>query len=216
MAPAHICIALGPLAVYLLFMGLMNALRRPLITTGTRDLFSLSIALAGLIMIGPINLFVPQHTLSLFGSWTWLLMAALYIFIVLLISFSIRPRLIIYNLSAEQLKTILGRLVAELDPDARWAGDNVELPNLGIQLSLDARSFMRSCQITSIGQDQSPSSWAKLQRALADELAKIRVPTNPYAISMIAIAMMLATLIAQQIIQNHTVVYNQIRDLLQL
>ena len=143
-------------------------------------------------------------------------MAALYIFIVLLISFSIRPRLIIYNLSAEQLKTILGRLVAELDPDARWAGDNVELPNLGIQLSLDARSFMRSCQITSIGQDQSPSSWAKLQRALADELAKIRVPTNPYAISMIAIAMMLATLIAQQIIQNHTVVYNQIRDLLQL
>ncbi|MEC7565402.1 MAG: hypothetical protein VX738_06925 [Planctomycetota bacterium] len=216
MAPAHICIALGPLAVYLLFMGLLNALRRPLITTGTRDLFSLSIALAGLIMIGPINLFVPQHTLSLFGSWTWLLMAALYIFIVLLISFSIRPRLIIYNLSAEQLKTILGRLVAELDPDARWAGDNVELPNLGIQLSLDARSFMRSCQITSIGQDQSPSSWLKLQRALADELVKIRVPTNPYAISMIAIATMLATLIAQQIIQNHTVVYNQIRDLLQL
>ena len=67
MASAHICIAFGPLAVYLLLMGLINALRRPFITTGARDLFSLSIALSGLVMVGPVNLFVPASALSVFG-----------------------------------------------------------------------------------------------------------------------------------------------------
>jgi 2-keto-4-pentenoate hydratase len=34
--PLHLIIALGPLAMYLLLMGLFNLTRRPLVTTGTR------------------------------------------------------------------------------------------------------------------------------------------------------------------------------------
>jgi hypothetical protein len=214
MASAHICIAFGPLAVYLLLMGLINALRRPFITTGARDLFSLSLALSGLVMVGPVNLFVPHSALSVFGPWAWVLLIALYMLFSLLIGISCRPRLVIYNLSSEQLKSVLGRLVAQLDPDARWAGDSVELPNLGIQLSIDKRNAMRSCQIIAVGVEQNQANWSKLKRELATELTNVKVTTNPYAISMITVALVLGTLIAQQIIENQSLVYNQLRDLL--
>ncbi len=163
-------------------------------------------------MVGPVNLFVPNSALTVFGPWAWVLLLALYMLVSLLIGISCRPRLVIYNLSSEQLKSVLARLVAQLDPDARWAGDSVELPNLGMQLSIDKRNAMRSCQIIAVGIEQNQSNWSKLKRELATELNKVEVTTNPFAISMIAVALLLGTLIALQIIENHSLVYNQLRD----
>jgi hypothetical protein len=74
---------------------------------------------------------------------------------------------------------------------------------------------MRSCQIIAVGIEQNQANWSKLKRELTTELTNVKVTTNPYAISMIAVALVLGTLIAQQIIENHSLVYNQLRDLLQ-
>ena len=64
MGTAHLCIALGPLTVYLMLMGLINASRQPFVTSGARDVFSLALSISGLIMIGPLRLFVPEEALQ--------------------------------------------------------------------------------------------------------------------------------------------------------
>ena len=57
--PLHLCIALGPLAVYLLVIGRINLSRSPFVTTGTRDAAALAVGIAGLAVAGPLELFVP-------------------------------------------------------------------------------------------------------------------------------------------------------------
>ena len=200
MATAHLCIALGPLTVYLMLMGLINASRQPFVTSGARDVFSLALGISGLIMIGPLRLFVPEQALTAFGAWTWALLGAFYILSVLLVGMTSRPRLVVYNISSTQLKTTLGKLVAELDSSAKWAGDSVELPQMGIQLSIESKNSMRSCQIVAVGYHQN--------------LKKVKVSANPYALSMIGFALVLGTLIAFQIIQNPQIVLNDLKDFL--
>ena len=55
----HLSIALGPLAVYLLLLGFVNLSTRPFVTTGARDVGALGLAIAGLIVAGPMELFLP-------------------------------------------------------------------------------------------------------------------------------------------------------------
>ena len=43
--PLHVIIALGPLAAYFVLLGLLNLSRRPLVTTGARDVAALEVAL---------------------------------------------------------------------------------------------------------------------------------------------------------------------------
>ncbi|MAP73615.1 MAG: hypothetical protein CMJ55_05065 [Planctomycetaceae bacterium] len=214
MGTAHLCIALGPLTVYLMLMGLINASRQPFVTSGARDVFSLALSISGLIMIGPLRLFVPEEALAAFGGWTWALLGAFYILSVLLIGMTSRPRLVVYNITPTQLKTSLGILVAELDKNAKWAGDSVELPQLGIQLSIDSKNTMRSCQIVAVGHNQNLASWVRLRVELSAHLKKIKLSANPYALSMIGFALLLGTLIAFQIIQNPQIVLNDLRSFL--
>ena len=216
MSTAHLCIALGPLTVYLLLMGLINASRQPFVTSGARDTFSLALGVAGLVMIGPLRLFVPEQAISAFGPWTWALLGAFYILCVLLIGMTSKPRLVVYNIPATQLRTSLGSLVAELDKTAKWAGDSVELPKLGIQLSIESKNTMRSCQIVAVGHSQNLANWAKLRIELATRLKTVKVTANPYALSMIGFALVLGTLIALQIIQNPQIVMDDLRNFLRL
>ena len=50
MDPLHVCIALGPLAMYLLVLGSMNLSTRPMLTTGGRDFAALAIAISGFVV----------------------------------------------------------------------------------------------------------------------------------------------------------------------
>ncbi len=216
MVTAHLCIALGPLTVYLLLMGLINASRQPFVTSGARDSFTLALGVAGLVMIGPLRLFVPEQALSAFGPWTWVLLGSFYILSVLLVGMISKPRLVVYNITATQLRTTLGSLVAEIDKSAKWAGDSVELPELGIQLSIESKNTMRSCQIVAVGHNQNLANWARLRVELSAKLNKVNVTANPYAISMIGFALVLGTVIALQIIKNPQIVMDDLRNFLRL
>ena len=56
----RLCLALGPLAIYLLLLGAINLSRRPFLVTGARDLAALGVAVAGLVVVGPIELLLPE------------------------------------------------------------------------------------------------------------------------------------------------------------
>ena len=121
------CVAFGPLAIYLLLLGLINVSRRPLVVSGTRETLALGLALMGLVTVGPMQLFMPQEAAARFGELVWLLLVAFYGLCLTLVIILSRPRLIVYNISLETLRGILDETTRRLDPDTSWAGPSVNM-----------------------------------------------------------------------------------------
>jgi hypothetical protein len=183
--PFRLCIALWPLAIYCLLLGLINLSHRPLLTTGARDLAALGVALSGLAVVGPLELFMPEAAAARFGQYVWLLLLAFYGLGVTFLVLLLRPRLVIYNISAEELRPAMAHVIAALDPGARWAGDSLALPALGVQLHLENYPAMRHVSLIASGLPQNVRGWRQLERALGGALVRVRVPSNPRAIGLI-------------------------------
>ncbi len=84
MDPLHLSLSLGPLGVYLVIVGAINLRRRPMLVSGTCDFAAITIALSGLVIAGPMELFMPQVALAQFGPYIWLLLISFYILCVAL------------------------------------------------------------------------------------------------------------------------------------
>ena len=175
MDPLRFCLAIGPVAVYLLLLGAVNLSRRPRLVSGVRDAAALALAAAGLAIVGPLELLFPFGPLSLLfpfesalrsGPYVWLGLTAMYGMCVVLWLLVLRPRLVIYNLSADKLRPVLAELAGRLDPAARWAGDCLSLPALGVQLYVDSFASLGSISLCSAGGNQSRAGWRRLETAL--------------------------------------------------
>ena len=186
MDPFRLCLALGPVAIYVSLIGAINTFRRPFLVSGTRDTAALALAVSGLVIVGPVELFFPLAASFRFGAFIWVLLAALYALCVVLVLLLSRPRLVIYNISNDELRPILSSVVADLDPEARWAGDSLSLPNLGVQLHVDGLTAMRNVSLNSIGPKQHQPGWLRLEQALEAALSRMEVPRNSQSISLIA------------------------------
>src|SRR5439155_2461261 len=145
----HVAIALAPVATYLVVLGIINLSSRPLITTAARDAAALAIAVAGLVMAGPMELFLVEEAAALYGGWVWGIMLPAYALVVLLVVLLLRPRLVIYNIALEQLRPLLADIVARLHPDARCAGESLVIPRLGVQLHLESAPLLYNVQLVS-------------------------------------------------------------------
>ena len=126
--PFRLAIALVPVAAYVLLLGLVNLRRRPFLTSGGSDLTALGVALSGLMFVGPLELFRPEAATRSFGNYIWLFLLLFYWLWLVLVVLLSRPRLVIYNISAEELHPVLAETAARLDPAARWAGNQLSLP----------------------------------------------------------------------------------------
>ena len=78
MDPVHLAVAFTPLAIYLLYLGVINLSRRPTVTTGVKNAGAMGLALVGFVAVGPMGLFVPDAAVFAFGPWLWLLLLAFY------------------------------------------------------------------------------------------------------------------------------------------
>ena len=130
--PLHVAIALGPLAVYVMLLGMINLSSRPLVTNGARDTAALGVGVSGFILMGPFELLLPQATEFHWRGLVWLLLLAFYVLGLTLVVLLLRPRLVVYNIPAERIRPLLANLAVELDPDARWAGECLVLPQIGV------------------------------------------------------------------------------------
>ena len=86
----------------------INARRRPFFTSGGSDLTALGVALSGLMFIGPLELFRPEAATREFGNYIWLFLMLFYWLWLLLVVLLSRPRLVIYNISMEELHPVVG------------------------------------------------------------------------------------------------------------
>jgi hypothetical protein len=201
--PLRFAIATVPIAAYLLLLGLLNSRRRPFLTSGGCDVIALGVALSGLIFVGPIELFRPEAATRSFGNYIWLFLLGFYWLWLLLVMLLGRPRLVIYNISAEELHPVLAELAPRLDAYARWAGNQLSLPTIGVQLHIDRLDLMRNVSLVSSGGQQSIEGWRRLSHELSRSLRRIRVRMNPRSVCFFAAAITLfATSIAHLLVHS--------------
>jgi hypothetical protein len=200
--------------MYLLLLGAVNLSRRSLLVSGVRDAAALSVALSGLFIVGPIELFYPfQSAIKLGHTVCWLLVLALYVMCVLLWLLLLRPRLVIYNISADKLRSVLADTVNQLGGDARWAGDSLVIPGLGVQLYIDAFSLLRSASLVSAGGNQSHAGWRRLEGALRASLAREESGRNPRGLILFAAGLVCVAVIVLAIANDPEAVARSLLDL---
>lgn len=202
MDPFRLCLALGPVAMYLLWLGTVNLRGRPLLLSGVRDTAFLALAVAGLVVVGPIELFFPYSAAVQYGPRVWLLLATLYLTCVLLVLLVLKPRLVIYNISVDRIRPILADVVERLDADARWAGDSLALPGLGVQLYVDHFAMLRSVSLISAGSHQNRQGWQRLEWALRTALAREEPHPNPHGASLVGAGLLMVAVIALAIMRD--------------
>ncbi len=207
MDPVRLCLAIGPLGIYLAVIGWRNLRRQPRVVSGARDTFGLALALAGMVIVGPMELFFPYAAQARYGVFTWALVFILYGLLLVLVLLMQRPRLIIYNMSVDQLRAVLGDVVGGLDSAARWAGDGLALPTLGVQLHIEAFPAMRNVSLVSSGADQNHAGWRALEAALRQAAAKVETPANPRGFELLAFGLIvLAALVVMVARRSHEVI----------
>lgn len=209
-------LALGPLAVYLVLIGLVQLRRRPLLTTGTRDLAALGLALGGFAVIGPLELFMPEAAATVFGWMVWGPLLTLYALGVLLIVLYQRPRLVIYNITVDELRPVLAQVVGALDSQARWAGDNLVMPQLGVQLHVDPVESMRNVSLVATGERQSLVGWQKLAAALVVALRRTQVARNPRGLAFAGVGLLLFSAAYAWLVLDPAQVAQRMSELLRL
>jgi hypothetical protein len=196
--PFRLAIAMVPLAAYTLLLGIINARRRPFITSGGCDLTALGLALSGLMFVGPIELFRPVAWTRELGNYIWIALLVFYWLWVLLVVLLSRPRLVLYNMRLEELRPVLAETASRLEPEARWAGNHLMLPSLGVQLHMDSFDLMRNVSLVSSGGRQNIDGWRRLAQELRKELAAVRVKRNPRAIGLLVVSLALLALSVSQ------------------
>ena len=192
MDPLHLCIALGPVAIFFLLLGTINLSRRPFVTSGTRDAAALGIAIGGFVVAGPMELFLPEAAAVRMGFWVWPTCVAFYILCLSLAVLLMRPRIVIYNVTFEQLRPSLADIVLRLDSESRWAGDSLVMPNLGVQLSVESQGMMKNVQLAAAGNEQSFQGWRLLEAELSTALRSAKGTRNPYGMSLVMFGLLMA------------------------
>ncbi|HTQ37830.1 MAG TPA: hypothetical protein VMJ32_02315 [Pirellulales bacterium] len=180
-----------PLSAYLFFVGMVNLRRRPTVVAGHADVAGLAFAVCGLVIVGPMNLFLPASAAVRFGPFAWCLLLGFYILCVLLYAMLARPRLVIFNITPQQLRPVLETAARRLDSDTKLAGDALQLPQMQMQFYLDVVATMRNVSIVAIGNRQSYAGWKRLQYELASDLAAIQTTSNPRGFTFLACSLAL-------------------------
>jgi hypothetical protein len=191
MDPVSLTVALAPLALYFLFLGALNLRHRPQVISGSVDAALLAAALLGLLIVGPMNLFLPADAAHRFGPFVWSLLVAFYALCTILYVLVARPRLVIFNAPLDKVRETLSEVAMKLDSGAKIAGDAVQLPSFGVQLHLDCVQPMRSVTLKATGDRQSHSGWSRLHRELSAALRNVEVSPNPRGFSFVAIGLVM-------------------------
>ncbi len=188
MDPLHFCIAIAPLAVYLLMLGIINLAGRPFVTTGARDTAALAIGICGLVIAGPMELFFPEAAASQFGPYVWLMLIVFYGLCVSLIVLLMRSRIVIYNITSEQIKPILKNVALRLDPGSRWVGDSLSMPAKQVFLHVESTDLLKNVQLTAGGNQQNFEGWREIELGLVDSLRAMRVRPNMLGVMFLIVS----------------------------
>jgi hypothetical protein len=212
--PLHTCIAFGPLAMYLVVLGMVNLSPRPTLTSGTRDLLALGLAIVGFVVVGPMELFLPEAAITLYGGWVWGMLVSSYLLMLVLIALTVRPRLVVYNITSEQLFPVLEEVLARHDKQFRWVGTTVVSQELGLQFYVEVYAPLKNVQLVASGGHQSLDGWHKLEVDLRQALRSAAGTPNPWGASLISFGVLIAGMITWLLADDPSGVQQALNDML--
>ena len=166
--------ALVPLALYFFVLAALHSGRRPRLLTGQEDLTALALGLIGFVMAGPMLYFLPIDAFAFWGFSTWFLLAVLYALTAWFLGAMFRFRIVIYNIGVNELRDILEKTGRELDAEARWAGNSLSLPTLGVQFYIEPTSLLRNVTLKACGASQDFKGWLGFEKSLHKALLPYR------------------------------------------
>ncbi len=175
-------LAILPLAAYANILGLLRLRSRPTVLSGAMDTLLLGLGLVGVVAVGPMELFFPRAAYSLLGGWVWFVLIALYFFVLMLVALNTSPKLVVYGLDANALQHQLCALVEQQAIQAKWLGNLVELPELGVRACIEPAGRGRISQIQAAGKIQNLTGWFTLERLLVEKLSSVGVHQRREAI----------------------------------
>ncbi|HEV3342995.1 MAG TPA: hypothetical protein VG125_21655 [Pirellulales bacterium] len=212
----RLCLALGPLAIYLVLLAWINLSRKPFVVSGARDLAALGVAVSGMVLVGPIELLLPEQAIYVYKGYVWLLLGVMYALCVSLAALLARPRLTIYNFTVDQLRPLLAEVIDELDSEARWAGGCLALPKLRVELHLDSSPALNNVSLVATGDDQSFAGWRRLEGALATRLRQAESPANALGVVLAIGSFLLGACVGWQVLVHPQAVTAGFREMLRL
>lgn len=212
----RVCLALGPLTVYLLVLAWINLSRRPFLVSGARDLAALGVGVSGMLLVGPVELLLPEQAIYAYRGYVWLLLVVMYSLCVSLAALLARPRLTIYNFTAERLRPFLADVMDELDPEARWAGTSLALPKLHVEFFIESSPVLKNVSLVATADEQSFAGWRRLEQALAGRLRKADSPANAWGVVLALSCFMLAACVGWQVLLHPQAVTSGFRQMLRL
>ncbi|HMP78748.1 MAG TPA: hypothetical protein PKD54_04810 [Pirellulaceae bacterium] len=192
MDPLRFTIACLPLAVYCLMLALLHLRQQPFVTTGARDSAALGIAIVGLVAVGPMELFFPEGAAIHFGFYIWPLLFLFYGLCVSLVVLLMRPRLVVYNVTTDQLRPLLTEIAGEMDQKSRWTADSLIIPNRRIHLCVESVEWLNTVQIVSTGSRQSLEGWRELESRLKAASKTVKVRPSVWGLGFLVVAISIA------------------------
>ena len=167
-----IAVAFIPLALYFFALAALNRGQRPRMLNGQEDLTVLALGLIGFVMVGPMLYFLPIDAIAFWGVYVWFFLALLYALMAWFLGAVFRFRVVIYNIGMNELRDILEKTGQELDTEARWAGNSLSLPTLGIQFYLERMSLLRNVTLKACGSRQNLQGWLNFEKSLRNILLR--------------------------------------------
>lgn len=177
----QVIMALGPIAVYFLGLGLVNSQSRPFLISARRDFALLATAFIPLVVVPAAGLARNGHA--------WL---AVGICIGVLILFAImlparKSAWVIYNIGSTQFHRVLERACRRQGWKLRVQGDRLTVEPVGLQFGRHSVAWLRNISIELHESARQSSEADRLLGALQEELARESMLPSPTGASLVVI-----------------------------
>ncbi len=178
-----ICTNLLPIGTYLCVLGLLHASGRPLVTTALRDYFALAIALAGLVVNGPIDVVLHSRMLPAFlehGPWF-----GLVIYLVLVAALAPRSyeSLVVYNCSESSVGAAVRTILERLGSGFQEVPGGWILAGRGVSLEIDSFPVLNNVTLCVRGM-RDRELYRQIQLGLPSLLVEDRPRRSPVGLLM--------------------------------
>jgi hypothetical protein len=198
-------LALLPLIGYLAVITAIRLSGRALVTTGGRDIAALAMAIAGLLAVGPAELFFPTAAATLFGPIVWFALAAFYGLSVTLIALSLKPRLVVIGRTSEELYEPLLAAAQSMDSDAVGEPRSLQvfLPNQRVRLRLEGHRAIDHTQVIAFEPVASLRFWNSLLSNLRYEVREQSIRSPRRGFGMLLATCLFTGILLWQCFSNH-------------
>jgi len=212
--PFAVLLALLPLISYLIVLSLIRLTGHVLVTTGGRDIAALAVAISGLVMVGPIELFFPHTAVPVFGAKVWIALGIFYALCTTLVALTSRPKLVVYGRTPADVYPALLAAAQSMDSAATGNSESlqVQLPTLKARLRADGQRFVDYAEIVAFESNLPTACWSRLLGHLRSQLVAkpAEVPRRGFA--MLLTAVVLSAILLWQSFGNQELLVQGFRE----